>query len=85
MEKSSKETMEETLKWVHIAISNAKRNLLGNYLQAQQVLFWRKLFDKLVIANIAEYVNKLIIGVLYVIFFFCTQCMIFIMFSVFMI
>ena len=31
MEKSSKETTEETLKWVHIAISNAKRNLLGNY------------------------------------------------------
>jgi hypothetical protein len=27
MEKSSK----ETLKWVHIAISNPKRNLLGNY------------------------------------------------------
>lgn len=31
MEKSSKETTEETLKWVHIAISNAKRNLLENY------------------------------------------------------
>lgn len=30
-EKSSKETTGETLKWVHIAISNAKRNLLGNY------------------------------------------------------
>ena len=31
MEKSSKETTEETLKWVHSAISNGKRNLLGNY------------------------------------------------------
>jgi hypothetical protein len=30
-EKSSKESTEETLKWVHIFISNAKRNLLGNY------------------------------------------------------
>jgi transposase-like protein len=30
-EKSSKELTEETLKWVHIFISNAKRNLLGNY------------------------------------------------------
>lgn len=31
MEKSSKETTNTTLKWVHIAISNAKRNLLGVY------------------------------------------------------
>lgn len=30
-EKSNKETTTETLKWVHIAISNAKRNFLGNY------------------------------------------------------
>ena len=30
-EKSSKDTTKETLKWVHIFISNAKRNLLGNY------------------------------------------------------
>ena len=30
-EKSNKETTKETLKWVHIAISNAKRKLLGNY------------------------------------------------------
>jgi transposase-like protein len=30
-EKSSKESTEETLKWLHIFISNAKRNLLGNY------------------------------------------------------
>jgi hypothetical protein len=28
-EKSTKETTATTLKWVHIAISNAKRNLLG--------------------------------------------------------
>lgn len=31
MEKSSKETTVETLRWVHIAISNAKRNFLGVY------------------------------------------------------
>lgn len=31
MEKSTKETTKETLRWVHIAISNAKRNLLGVY------------------------------------------------------
>ena len=31
MEKSSIETTEDTLKWVHIAISNVKRNLLGIY------------------------------------------------------
>ncbi len=30
-EKSSKETTKETLKWVHIFITNAKRNFLGNY------------------------------------------------------
>ena len=30
-EKSSKETTSGTLKWVHIAISNAKRTLLGIY------------------------------------------------------
>ena len=30
-EKSTKETTCVTLKWVHIAISNAKRNLLGMY------------------------------------------------------
>lgn len=30
-EKSDAKTTKETLKWVHIAISNAKRTLLGNY------------------------------------------------------
>jgi hypothetical protein len=30
-EKSSKQTTKESLKWVHIFINNAKRNLLGNY------------------------------------------------------
>ncbi len=68
MEKSSKETTEETLKWVHIAISNAKRNLLGNYHKIKRKYlqlylnefiyklnrryFGEKLFDRLVIANI---------------------------------
>jgi len=30
-EKSSEQTTKETLKWVHIAISNAKRNFAGTY------------------------------------------------------
>lgn len=67
-EKSSKETTGETLKWVHIAISNAKRNLLGNYHKIKRKYlqlylnefvyklnrryFGEKLFDRLIIANI---------------------------------
>lgn len=66
--KSNKETTVATLKWVHIAISNAKRNFLGNfhkikgkYLQLylndfvyklNRMYFEEKLFDRLVIANI---------------------------------
>jgi transposase-like protein len=68
MEKSSKETTEETLKWVHIAISNAKRNLLGNYHKIKRKYlqlylnefiyklnrryFGDRLFVRLIIANI---------------------------------
>lgn len=68
MEKSSKHTTKETLKWVHIAISNAKRNLLGNYHKIKRKYlqlylnefvyklnrryFGEKLFDRLIIANI---------------------------------
>ena len=67
-EKSNKETTTETLRWVHIAISNAKRNSLrnyhkikGKYLQLHQNefiyklnrrYFEEKLFDRLVIAGI---------------------------------
>lgn len=67
-EKSDKETTKETLKWVHITISNAKRNLLGNfhkikrkYLQLylnefvyklNRRYFEEKLFDRLIIASI---------------------------------
>ncbi len=67
-EKSSKETTEDTLKWVHIFISNAKRNLLGNYhrikgkyLQAyldefvyklNRRYFGERIFDRIVIAGI---------------------------------
>ncbi len=67
-EKSDKNTTKETLKWVHIAISNAKRNLLGNYhkikgkylqlylnefiYKLNRRYFEDKLFDRLVIANI---------------------------------
>lgn len=67
-EKSDKETTKTTLKWVHIAISNAKRNLLGNYHKIKRKYlqlylnefvyklnrryFGQNLFDRLVIANI---------------------------------
>lgn len=67
-EKSSNETNKETLKWVHIAISNAKRNFLGNYhkikgkylqlylnefvYKLNRRYFGERLFDRLVIANI---------------------------------
>jgi len=67
-EKSNETTTKETLKWVHIAISNAKRNFTGNhhkikkkYLQLylnefvyklNRRYFGEKIFDRLVIANI---------------------------------
>lgn len=67
-EKSDRQTTRETLKWVHITISNAKRNLLGNYHKIKRKYlqlylnefvyklniryFEDKLFDRLVIANI---------------------------------
>ena len=67
-EKSNKETTKASLKWVHIAISNAKRNFSCNfhkikrkYLQSylnefvyklNRRFFGDKLFDRLVIANI---------------------------------
>lgn len=67
-EKSSKKTTKETLKWVHITISNAKRNLLGNYhkikgkylqlylnefvYKLNRRYFGDKIFERLVIANI---------------------------------
>ena len=68
VEKSSKQTTEETLRWVHIAISNAKRNLLGNYHKIKRKYlqlylnefiyklnrryFGERLFERLIIANI---------------------------------
>jgi len=71
MEKSSKETTNTTLKWVHIAISNAKRNLLGvyhkvkgKYLQLyldefcyklNRRYFGERLFDRMVIAVAHNY------------------------------
>lgn len=67
-EKSDKKTTKETLKWVHITISNAKRNLLGNYhkikgkylqlylnefvYKLNRRYFGDKIFERLVIANI---------------------------------
>lgn len=68
MEKSSEKTTKETLKWVHIAISNAKRNFTGNYHKIKKKYlqlylnefvyklnrryFGDKIFDRLVIAGI---------------------------------
>jgi len=67
-EKSDAKTTKQTLKWVHIAISNAKRTLLGNYhkikrkylqLYLNEFIYklnrrylGQKLFDRLVIATI---------------------------------
>jgi len=67
-EKSDKQTTKETLKWVHIAISNAKRNFTGTYYKIKRKYlqlylnefvyklnrryFGEKIFDRLVIANI---------------------------------
>lgn len=67
-EKSTKKTTKETLKWVHITISNAKRNLLGNYhkikgkylqlylnefvYKLNRRYFGDRIFERLVIANI---------------------------------
>ena len=67
-EKSDQQTTKETLQWVHITISNAKRNLLGNYhkikgkylqlylnefiYKLNRRYFGEKLFDRLVIAGI---------------------------------
>ena len=70
-EKSTEQTTKETLKWVHIAISNAKRNFVGNYHKIKRKYlqlylnefvyklnrryFGERIFDRLVIANITGY------------------------------
>lgn len=67
--KSTKEVTKTNLKWVHIAISNAKRNLLGtyhmvklkylqNYLdefcyKINRRYFGQRLFDRLILATIS--------------------------------
>lgn len=67
-EKSSEQTTKETLKWVHIAISNAKRNFVGTYHKIKKKYlqlylnefvyklnrryFGERIFDRLVIASI---------------------------------
>ena len=69
--RSSESTTKETLKWVHITISNAKRNFVGiyhkmkkRYLQLylnefvyklNRRYFGEKIFDRLVTANITSY------------------------------
>lgn len=73
-EKTSRETTISTLKWVHIAISNAKRTLLGiyhkikgkylqNYLdefcyKLNRRYFGEHLFDRLVLAVSSRYWYK---------------------------
>lgn len=70
MEKSTKESTKETLRWVHIFISNAKRNLLGNYHKIKRKYlqlylnefvyklnrryFGERLFDRVVVAAITS-------------------------------
>lgn len=67
-EKSTKESTADTLRWVHIFISNAKRNLLGNYhkikgkylqlylnefvYKLNRRYFGEQLFDRVVVAAI---------------------------------
>lgn len=73
-EKSNKETTITTLKWVHIAISNAKRTLLGIYhkikgkhlqhyldefcYKLNRRYFGESLFDRLVVAVTHQYWYK---------------------------
>jgi hypothetical protein len=70
-EKSNEQTTKETLKWVHIAISNAKRNFVGNYHKIKRKYlqlylnefvyklnrryFGERIFDRLVIASITGF------------------------------
>lgn len=70
-EKSSKQTTVKTLRWIHIAISNAKLTLLGiypkirgKYLQLNLIefsyklnrkFFGERLFDRLTIAMADNY------------------------------
>lgn len=69
-EESDAKTIKETLKWTHIATSNAKRTLLTNYHKIKWIYlqvylnefiyklnkryFGDKLFDRYVIANITH-------------------------------
>lgn len=69
-EKSTKECTADTLRWVHIFISNAKRNLLGNYhkikgkylqlylnefvYKLNRRFFGERLFDRVVVAAITS-------------------------------
>ena len=70
-EKSDKQSTKETLRWVHITIGNAKRNLLGNYHKIKRKYlqlylnefvyklnrryFGERIFDRLIVANITGY------------------------------
>ena len=68
VERHMSEKTNETLKWLHIAISNAKRNFVGNYRKIKKKhlqlylnefvyklnrrYFGERIFERLVIANI---------------------------------
>ena len=70
-EKSSETTTRETLKWVHIAISNAKRNFVGNYHKIKRKYlqlylnefvyklnrryFGERIFDRLLLLTLQDY------------------------------
>jgi len=69
-EKSDEDTTKDTLRWVHIFISNAKRNLLGNYhkikgkylqlylnefvYKLNRRYFGDRLFDRVIVAAITS-------------------------------
>lgn len=70
VEKSNNETTKETLKWVHIAISNAKRNFLGVYHKIKRKYlqnylnefvyklnrrYFSSIFERLVVASVYWY------------------------------
>ena len=67
MEKSSPETTNSTLRWVHIAIANAKRNFLGIYHKIKREFlqnyldefvyklnrrYFKSIFERLVVASL---------------------------------
>ena len=63
-EKSNKETTSETLRWVHIAISNAKWNFLGNFQKIKVKYLQLYLNDFVYNLNIRYFEEKLFGGLM---------------------